>query len=222
MKFFIDTAVVDEIKEISAWGVLAGVTTNPSLIVASGRDFREVVTEIAQIVQGDISAEVTALTAEGMIKEGLDIAAWHPSIVVKLPLTPEGLQACAALSAQDIRTNVTLCFSLSQALLAARAGATYISPFVGRLDDIGQDGLELVRQIKEAYVSGGIQTQVLAASIRHLGHVSGAALAGADVATIPYAVFKKMIEHPLTERGLEAFMKDWNKHSVAIANAKEE
>ncbi|GHF70148.1 MULTISPECIES: fructose-6-phosphate aldolase [Deinococcus] len=215
MEFFIDTAIVDEIREIGEWGVLAGVTTNPSLIVASGRDFREVVLEIAEMVGGAISAEVTALDAEGMIKEGREVAAWNEHVVVKLPLTPAGLQACKALTADGIRTNVTLCFSVPQALLAARAGATYISPFAGRVDDIGWDGIQLIREIKEAYVLGGIETKVLAASIRHPMHVQQAALAGADVATIPYKVFKQMVSHPLTDKGLDGFMKDWAKRGEA-------
>ncbi|ASN80745.1 fructose-6-phosphate aldolase [Deinococcus ficus] len=215
MEFFIDTAIVDEIREIGEWGVLAGVTTNPSLIVASGRDFREVVLEIAGMVGGAISAEVTALDAEGMIKEGREVAAWNEHVVVKLPLTPAGLQACKALTADGIRTNVTLCFSVPQALLAARAGATYISPFAGRVDDIGWDGIQLIREIKEAYVLGGIETKVLAASIRHPMHVQQAALAGADVATIPYKVFKQMVSHPLTDKGLDGFMKDWAKRGEA-------
>lgn len=215
MEFFIDTAIVDEIREIGEWGVLAGVTTNPSLIVASGRDFREVVLEIAEMVGGAISAEVTALDAEGMIKEGREVAAWNEHVVVKLPLTPAGLHACKALTADGIRTNVTLCFSVPQALLAARAGATYISPFAGRVDDIGWDGIQLIREIKEAYVLGGIETKVLAASIRHPMHVQQAALAGADVATIPYKVFKQMVSHPLTDKGLDGFMKDWAKRGEA-------
>ncbi|WP_291426889.1 fructose-6-phosphate aldolase [Deinococcus sp.] len=216
MEFFIDTAIVDEIKEINAWGVLSGVTTNPSLIVASGRDFREVIGEIAELVPGGaISAEVTALDAEGMIKEGKDVAAWHKQVVVKLPLTPAGLQACKALTAEGIRTNVTLCFSVSQALLAARAGATYISPFVGRVDDLSWDGIGLIRDIKEAYVLGDVQTKVLAASIRHPMHAVHAALAGADVATIPYKVFKQMISHPLTDKGIDGFMADWAKRAGA-------
>lgn len=215
MEFFIDTAIVDEIREIGEWGVLAGVTTNPSLIVASGRDFREVVLEIAEMVGGAISAEVTALDAEGMIKEGREVAAWNEHVVVKLPLTPAGLQACKALTADGIRTNVTLCFSVPQALLAARAGATYISPFAGRVDDIGWDGIQMIREIKEAYVLGGIETKVLAASIRHPMHVQQAALAGADVATIPYKVFKQMVSHPLTDKGLDGFMKDWAKRGEA-------
>ncbi|WP_221088802.1 fructose-6-phosphate aldolase [Deinococcus aquaedulcis] len=215
MEFFIDTAITDEIREINEWGVLAGVTTNPSLIVASGRDFREVVQEIAALVGGAISAEVTALDAEGMIKEGREVAAWSEHVVVKLPLTPAGLKACKVLTGEGIRTNVTLCFSVPQALLAARAGATYISPFAGRVDDIGWDGTELIRQIKEAYVLGGIETKVLAASIRHPMHVVQAALAGADVATIPYKVFTQMIKHPLTQAGLDGFMKDWAKRAGA-------
>ncbi|ANC71511.1 MULTISPECIES: fructose-6-phosphate aldolase [Deinococcus] len=216
MEFFIDTAIVDEIREINAWGVLSGVTTNPSLIVASGRDFKEVIGEIAELVPGGaISAEVTALDAEGMIKEGKDVAAWHKQVVVKLPLTPAGLQACKALTSEGIKTNVTLCFSVPQALLAARAGATYVSPFVGRVDDTGWDGSELIRQIKEAFVLGDIQTKVLAASIRHPQHVVQAALAGADVATIPYKVFTQMVKHPLTQAGLDSFMADWAKRQGA-------
>ena len=217
MEFFIDTAIVDEIKEINAWGVLSGVTTNPSLIVASGRDFREVIGEIAAMVGGAISAEVTSLEADEMIAQGKDIATWNEHIVVKLPLTPAGLQACRVLTDAGIKTNVTLCFSVPQALLAARAGATYISPFAGRVDDIGWDGIDLIRDIKEAYIQGGISTKVLAASIRHPTHVVQAALAGADVATIPYKVFTQMVKHPLTQAGLDGFMKDWAKRAGASA-----
>lgn len=217
MEFFIDTAIVDEIKEINAWGVLSGVTTNPSLIVASGRDFREVIGEIADMVGGAISAEVTSLEADEMIKQGKDIATWNEHIVVKLPLTPAGLQACRVLTDAGIKTNVTLCFSVPQALLAARAGATYVSPFAGRVDDLGWDGIDLIRDIKAAYVEGGIGTKVLAASIRHPTHVMQAALAGADVATIPYKVFTQMIKHPLTQAGLDGFMKDWAKRAGASA-----
>jgi len=218
MKFFIDTAIIDEIREVNSWGVLAGVTTNPSLIVASGRDFHEVVREIADLVGGAISAEVTSMNADEMITQGRELAALSEHVVVKLPLTPDGLQACKALTSEGIRTNVTLCFSVPQALLAARAGATYISPFVGRVDDISWDGSELVRQIKEAYVLGDISTQVLAASIRHPHHVVQSALAGADVATIPYKVFKQMIKHPLTDTGLKQFMDDWAKGEARKAN----
>ena len=215
MEFFIDTAIVDEIREINAWGVLSGVTTNPSLIVASGRDFKEVIGEIAELVPGGaISAEVTALDAEGMIKEGREVAAWHKQVVVKLPLTPAGLQACKTLTSEGIKTNVTLCFSVPQALLAARAGATYISPFAGRVDDTGWDGMQLIREIKEAYVMGDIGTKVLAASIRHPQHVVQSALNGADVATIPYKVFIQMIKHPLTQAGLDGFMADWAKRAA--------
>ncbi|MFC6590962.1 fructose-6-phosphate aldolase [Deinococcus lacus] len=209
MKFFIDTAIMDEIRDIHAWGVLSGVTTNPSLIVKSGRDFREVITEIAALVGGDISAEVTGLSAQDMVTEGRDLAQWSQHVVVKLPLTPAGLSACRTLTDEGVKTNVTLCFSVPQALLAARAGATYVSPFAGRVDDIGWDGIDLIRQIKEAYLLGGIETQVLAASIRHPQHVVQAALAGADVATVPYKVFTQMVQHPLTDAGIEGFMKDW-------------
>ncbi|KEF35399.1 MULTISPECIES: fructose-6-phosphate aldolase [Deinococcus] len=215
MQFFIDTAVVDEVREIHAWGVLSGVTTNPSLVAASGRDFKEVIQEIAGLVGGAISAEVTALDAEGMIREGREVAGWSEHVVVKLPLTPAGLQACKTLTNEGIKTNVTLCFSVPQALLAARAGATYVSPFAGRVDDIGWDGTELIRQIKEAYVLGDIPTKVLAASIRHPQHVVQSALAGADVATIPYKVFTAMIKHPLTQAGLDAFLADWAKRAGA-------
>lgn len=221
MKFFIDTAITDEIKEIHNWGVLSGVTTNPSLIVKSGRNFKEVVQEIAHLVGGAISAEVTTLEPEDMIREGKELASWSEHIVVKLPLNAAGLEACAALSAEGIQTNVTLCFSLPQALLAARAGATYISPFAGRVDDIGGDGMELVREIKEAYVLGEIKTQVLAASIRHPQHVVQAALMGADVATIPYKVFQQMIKHPLTDAGLEGFMNDWAKQKVEVSRGEQ-
>lgn len=184
-------------------------------MASSGRDFKEVIQEIAALVGGAISAEVTSLDAEGMIREGKDVATWSEHVVVKLPLTPAGLQACKALTSEGIKTNVTLCFSVPQALLAARAGATYISPFAGRVDDIGWDGVELIRQIKEAYVMGDIATKVLAASIRHPTHVVQSALAGADVATIPYKVFAQMIKHPLTQAGLDGFMKDWAKRAGA-------
>ncbi|ABF45400.1 transaldolase, putative [Deinococcus geothermalis DSM 11300] len=215
MQFFIDTAIIDEVREINRWGVLSGVTTNPSLVAASGRDFKEVIQELAALVGGAISAEATALDAEGMIKEGREFASWSEHVVVKLPLTPAGLQACQALTSEGIRTNITLCFSVPQALLAARAGASYISPFAGRVDDIGWDGIELVRQIKEAYVLGDIPTKVLAASIRHPQHVVQAALAGADVATVPYKVFTQMIKHPLTQAGLDAFLQDWARRAGA-------
>ncbi|MFN8510205.1 MAG: fructose-6-phosphate aldolase [Deinococcaceae bacterium] len=211
MKLFIDTANTDEIREICSWGVLSGVTTNPSLVAASGRSFHEVVVEICNIVSGDVSAEVIALDANGMIQEGLELANLHDRVVIKLPITAAGLTACRVLSDQGIRTNLTLCFSVNQALLVSAAGATYVSPFVGRLDDIGTDGVELIRQIAQAYTITGAKTQVLAASIRHPMHVTQVALAGAHVATLPYKVFQHMIKHPLTQAGLDQFMLDWNK-----------
>jgi transaldolase len=213
MKFFIDTAVVEEIREVHSWGVLSGVTTNPSLVVASGRNFHEVIKEIAQLVGGSISAEVTALETKEMVAQGKVLAALHPAVVVKVPLTPAGLGACAALRAEGIRVNVTLCFSVNQAMLAARAGASYISPFVGRIDDINGNGIELVREIAEVYALHDIETEVLAASLRHPRHVTEAALAGAQVSTLPYKVFKQMISHPLTDKGLDQFMQDWAKGS---------
>ena len=210
MKLFIDTANTDEIREICSWGVLSGVTTNPSLVAASGRSFHEVVVEICNIVSGDISAEVIALDANAMIEEGLELANLHDRVVIKLPITQAGLTACRVLTDQGIRTNLTLCFSVNQALLVSAAGATYVSPFVGRLDDIGTDGVELIRQIVQAYAITGAKTQVLAASIRHPMHVTQVALAGAHVATLPYKVFQQMIKHPLTQAGLDQFMLDWN------------
>jgi len=210
MKLFIDTANIDEIREIHAWGVLAGVTTNPSLIAREGRDFIEVVHEIAELVQGPVSAEVVAPDPEGMVREGRLLAQISEHVVVKVPLTAEGLAATKILSSEGIRCNVTLCFQPSQALLAGLAGAAYISPFVGRLDDISTDGNELIRQIVDIYAqSPTIQTEVLAASIRHPMHLVEAALAGADVATVPYAVLKKALLHPLTDKGNAAFMRDW-------------
>lgn len=209
MKLFIDTANVDEIKQINSWGVLEGVTTNPSLIAKEGRDFKEVVEEIANIVDGPISAEVISTQAGGMVEEARDLAQIHHNIVIKIPMTDEGLKAVKALSKDGIKTNVTLVFSLSQALLAARAGATYVSPFIGRLDDIGQEGMDLIRDIVELYAIHGIETQLIAASIRSVLHVKQAALAGADIATIPYNIFKAMVSHDLTDRGIEKFLQDW-------------
>jgi len=210
MKLFIDTANIDEIREIHAWGVLAGVTTNPSLIAREGRDFIEVVHEIAELVQGPVSAEVVAQDPEGMVREGRLLAQISEHVVVKVPLTAAGLAATNVLSSEGIRCNVTLCFQSSQALLAGLAGAAYISPFVGRLDDISMDGNELIRQIVDIYAqSPTIETEVLAASIRHPMHLIEAALAGADVATVPYAVLKKSLLHPLTDKGNAAFLRDW-------------
>lgn len=211
MRFFIDTANVDEIRKANDMGVICGVTTNPSLIAKEGRDFNEVIKEIASIVDGAISGEVKATTtdAEGMIREGREIAAIHPNMVVKIPMTVEGLKAVKVLSAEGIKTNVTLIFSANQALLAARAGATYVSPFLGRLDDISQPGTELIETIAEMFAVAGIETQIIAASVRHPIHVTECALAGADIATVPYKVIEQMTKHPLTDQGIEKFKKDY-------------
>jgi len=209
MKFFIDTADVEEIREAKSLGILDGVTTNPSLIARTGRPFRETVEEICALVDGPVSLEVIGTEREAMLEEGRDLAKIAPNAVIKCPLTHAGLQATKALTDEGIRVNVTLCFSATQALFAAKAGATYISPFIGRLDDIGHEGMEIIRQIRQIYDNYGFRTEVLAASIRHPLHVLDAALAGADVATIPFKVFSKLIQHPLTDRGLEAFLRDW-------------
>ncbi|MBR9826147.1 MAG: fructose-6-phosphate aldolase [Alphaproteobacteria bacterium] len=216
MKFFVDTADVADIREVAEVGLLDGVTTNPSLIMKSGRDFIEVVTEICSIVDGPVSAEVTALDSEGMIREGVKLAALADNVVVKLPLTWDGLKACKALVAEGIETNVTLCFSANQGLLAAKAGATYISPFIGRLDDLGVDGMELIHDLRTVYDNYGFETEILAASIRSAAHVQECALAGADVATVPPPVLKSLAKHKLTDAGLEAFMKDWEKTGQTI------
>jgi len=210
MKLFIDTANLAEIRRIHAWGILDGVTTNPSLIAKeTGQPFEAIIEEICSVVDGPISAEVISLEAPTMIEEGRRLAKIHRNIVVKLPLVPEGLKACKALSSEGIRTNMTLCFSSTQGLLAAKAGATYVSPFVGRLDDINQNGMELIQELAEIFALHGLETQVLAASIRGPRHVADAALAGAHVATIPPKVFDQMVAHPLTDRGIEGFLKDW-------------
>ena len=213
MKFFIDTANIDDIKAANDLGVICGVTTNPSLIAKEGRDFKEVIAEIAGIVDGPISGEVKATTvdAEGMIKEGREIAAIHPNMVVKIPMTEEGLKAVKQLSSEGIKTNVTLIFSANQALLAARAGATYVSPFLGRLDDISQPGIELIEKIVTIFDNYGLDTEIIAASVRNPIHVTDCALAGAHIATIPYSVIKTMINHPLTTQGIEKFQKDYLK-----------
>jgi transaldolase len=211
MKFFIDTANIGEIREAASLGVLDGVTTNPSLIAKEGRDFHSVLRDIVSIVDGPISAEVTATDVEGMLEQGRELAKIHPNIVIKVPLIKEGLQACRQFRSEDIRVNVTLCFSPSQALLAAKAGATYISPFIGRLDDISQEGMELIRQIRVIYDNYGFETEILAASIRHPQHVVDCALAGADVATIPYKTIAQLLKHPLTDAGQAKFMADWEK-----------
>jgi len=211
MKFFIDTANINEIKEAASLGVLDGVTTNPSLVAKEGKDFRELLDEIVKIVDGPISAEVITTDSEGMLKEARELAAIHKNIVVKIPLIKEGLKAVKTLSGEGINTNVTLCFSPSQALLAAKAGATYVSPFVGRLDDISTSGMELISQIVQIYGNYNYQTEVLVASIRHPLHLVEAALMGADVCTIPFAVINKLFNHPLTDIGIERFLSDWEK-----------
>lgn len=211
MKFFIDTANVDEIRRANDMGLICGVTTNPSLIAKEGRDFSEVIGEIAGIVDGPISGEVKATTtdAEGMIAEGRQIAAIHSNMVVKIPMTEEGLKAVKVLSKEGIKTNVTLIFTANQALLAARAGATYVSPFLGRLDDISEDGVALIRTIVEMFAASGLDTEIIAASIRHPMHVTECALAGADIATVPFGVLEKMLHHPLTDAGILKFQKDY-------------
>ena len=211
MKFFIDTANVEDIKKANDMGVICGVTTNPSLIAKEGRDFEEVIREITTIVDGPISGEVKATTvdAEGMIKEGRAIAAIHPNMVVKIPMTVEGLKAVKVLSKEGIKTNVTLIFSANQALLAARAGATYVSPFLGRLDDISQNGVDLIKTISDMFTVAGIGTKIIAASVRHPIHITECALAGADIATVPYAIIEQMTKHPLTDAGILKFQADY-------------
>lgn len=211
MKFFIDTANVEDIRKANDMGVICGVTTNPSLIAKEGRDFKEVIKEITSIVDGPISGEVKATTvdAEGMIREGREIAAIHPNMVVKIPMTVEGLKAVKVLSAEGIKTNVTLIFTANQALLAAEAGASYVSPFLGRLDDINQPGIELVRTIAEIFSIYGYETEIIAASVRNPIHVTDCALAGADIATVPYKVIEQMTKHPLTDQGIEKFQSDY-------------
>ena len=211
MKLFIDTAKVEDIRKANDMGVISGVTTNPSLIAKEGRDFNEVIREITTIVDGPISGEVKATTvdAEGMIKEGRAIAAIHPNMVVKIPMTVEGLKAVKVLSAEGIKTNVTLIFTANQALLAAEAGATYVSPFLGRLDDINQSGVDLIEEIVTIFDNYGYDTEIIAASIRNPVHVTECALAGADIATVPYSVIEQMTKHPLTDQGIERFQKDY-------------
>jgi len=211
VKFFIDTANVGEIRQAASWGILDGVTTNPSLVAREGRDFEEVVKEICRIVSGPVSAEVTAVDTDGMVAQARELSAWAPNIVVKIPLLPQGLQAVRVLSQEGIRCNVTLCFSPVQALLAAKAGAAYISPFVGRLDDIGHDGMELVEQILTIYDNYGFETEVIVASVRHVRHVVQAALMGAHIATVPFATLERLFAHPLTDKGQKAFLADWEK-----------
>jgi len=211
MKFFIDTANIDEIRDAARLGILDGVTTNPSLVAKEGRKFEAVIAEICTIVDGPISAEVTALDYDGMMAQAHPLAKIHKNVTIKVPLTKDGLRACKTLRGEGIQVNVTLCFSPSQALLAAKCGATFISPFVGRLDDVSQDGIELIRQIRAIYDNYGFTTQILAASIRHPMHVVDCALAGADVGTMPYKVMTQLYEHPLTDLGLKKFLEDWEK-----------
>lgn len=209
MRFFIDTANIDQIRAAAAMGVISGVTTNPSLVAKEGRNFREVIDEICSIVDGPVSAEVVSLKASEMIREAEEMAQWSRNVVIKVPMTADGLAATRALSQMGIPTNVTLVFSSNQALLAARAGATYVSPFVGRLDDISEDGMALVSEISAIFDIHDIDTQIIAASIRHPLHVTKAALAGADIATIPYSVLMQMVKHPLTDAGIARFLADW-------------
>ncbi len=211
MKFFIDTANVDEIREANSMGMVDGVTTNPSLIAKEGRDFKEIITEICEIVDGPISAEVISLDNEGMVKEAKELAKINDNIVIKIPMTVDGLKATRTLTSEGIKTNVTLVFSPLQALMAAKAGATYASPFVGRLDDLSQDGMLLIEQIAEIYDNYDYDTEIIVASIRNPLHVLDSALAGADVATIPFNVLSKLAAHPLTDKGIKSFMDDWNK-----------
>ena len=216
MKFFADTAEVKDIKDLATTGLLDGVTTNPSLIAKSGRDFKEVVKEICAIVDGPVSAEVASTDLESMLAEGRKLAKLAKNVCVKVPLTWDGLKACKALSGEGTPVNVTLCFNPNQALLAAKAGATFISPFLGRLDDIGLDGMELIREIRQIYDNYGFKTEILAASIRSVNHVKEAALAGADVMTAPPSVIRDLVKHPLTDKGLAAFIADWAKTGQKI------
>lgn len=216
MKLFLDTASVKEIQEAASWGILDGVTTNPSLIAKERREFRDILLDITKIVDGPISAEVVSVEADAMVKEGRELAKIHPNIVVKCPLIPEGLKATKRLAAEGVRVNVTLCFTPTQALLAAKAGAWCVSPFIGRLDDVSSNGMELIRHIVTIFRNYDFKTQVLVASVRHPQHVVEAALAGGDICTMPFSVFQQLVKHPLTESGLNKFLADWN----AIAHSK--
>jgi len=217
MKFFVDTADVTEIKEIAATGLLDGVTTNPSLVAKAGRDFKELIAEICKLVPGPVSAEVAATDLDGMLREGRILARIASNVAVKLPLTWDGLKACRQLTAEGTKVNVTLCFSAPQALLAAKAGATFISPFIGRLDDAGIDGVELIHEIRTIYDNyQDFNTEILAASIRTVNHVRDCAMAGADVATVPPSILKSLVKHPLTDKGLEQFLADWKKSGQRI------
>ncbi len=217
MRFFVDTADVSEIKELAATGLLDGVTTNPSLVAKAGRDFKQIIAEICEVVPGPVSAEVAAVDYEGMLKEGRELAKIAKNVTVKVPLTMDGLKACKALTGDGTMVNVTLCFSATQALLAAKAGATFVSPFIGRLDDIGLNGMDLIREIRTIYDNyQDLSTDILAASIRTVGHVREAAMIGADVATIPPGILKALVKHPLTDAGLAQFVADWKKTGQKI------
>lgn len=220
MKFFIDTANVDEIREAHAMGMVDGVTTNPSLIAKEGRVFEDVIKEICEIVDGPISAEVISLDTEGMVREARELAKIHSNIVIKIPMTVDGLKATRQLSQENIKTNVTLVFSPLQALMAAKAGASYVSPFVGRLDDLSQDGMQLVEQIVEIFNNYGFDTEVIVASIRNPLHVLDSALMGADIATIPFNVLSKLAAHPLTDKGIKAFLADWEKPKNSFTSVR--
>ncbi|MFZ3062870.1 MAG: fructose-6-phosphate aldolase [Actinomycetota bacterium] len=211
MKLFIDTANIEHIKEINSWGVLSGVTTNPTLAAKEGREFRSLIEEIAGIVSGPISAEAVSMDREGIIREARELAAIAKNVVIKIPVMPEGLAATRVLSQEEIKVNMTLIFSVNQALLAASVGAAYVSPFVGRLDDIGNDGMALADDIVTMYANYGIKTELICASVRHPQHVVEAARIGCDIATIPYEVFQKMVKHPLTDKGIKLFLEDWEK-----------
>ncbi|MDO9382186.1 MAG: fructose-6-phosphate aldolase [Hyphomicrobiaceae bacterium] len=217
MRFFVDTADVSEIKELAATGLLDGVTTNPSLVAKAGRDFKQIIAEICEVVPGPVSAEVAAVDYEGMLKEGRELAKIAKNVTVKVPLTMDGLKACKQLTGDGTMVNVTLCFSATQALLAAKAGATFVSPFIGRLDDIGLNGMDLIREIRVIYDNyQDLSTDILAASIRTVGHVKDAAMIGADVATIPPGILKALVKHPLTDAGLATFVADWKKTGQKI------
>ena len=211
MKFFLDTANLDEIKKAVAWGIIDGVTTNPTLVAKEKKDFKGLLLEILKIIDGPVSVEAVSPDAAGMVKEAEEFSKWSPNVVVKIPMTPEGIKAVKVLAGKGIKTNVTLVFSSNQALLAAKAGATYVSPFIGRLDDAGHEGMQVVMEIMEIYNNYAFDTEVIVASIRHPLHVTEAARCGADIATIPYAVLEKLFAHPLTDKGLEIFNRDWER-----------
>lgn len=211
MKIFLDTANVEQLKKAKSWGVIDGATTNPTLVAKEGREFKELLQEICEIVEGPVSAEVVSLDAKEMVKEAKDLAKIHENVVIKVPMIAEGLKAVRELSSMEIPTNMTLVFSANQALLAAKAGATYVSPFIGRIDDTGHVGMELVKEIVSIYLNYAFETEVIVASVRHPVHVVDAALAGAHVATVPFAVLEKMVAHPLTDKGIETFLADWKK-----------